>query len=62
MGLVENIKRIAAERNLTITALEKAAGLSDNGLYKWVNHKPSIDAVRRVANVLHVTVDELLSE
>ena len=61
MELVENIRKACAERKMEVTELERAAGLPRNSIYKWDKHIPSVDRVKKVAAVLQVTVDELIS-
>ena len=60
MKLVDKVKEACARRGVTVTEVEKAAGLPDNAIYKWDKHSPSIDRVKRVADVLQVTVDQLI--
>ena len=59
-NLVRNIKVACADQGLTITELEKAAGLADNSIYKWQTTMPGIDKVKKVAFVLQIPVDELI--
>ena len=60
--LFERIKALCAERNLSINALEKAAGLPSCTVYRWGVKTPSVDKVAKVAAALGVTVDDLLRE
>lgn len=43
-----------------MVTLEKEAGLGMNTLVKWDRSSPSIDRVAAVADVLGVTIDELV--
>ena len=56
------IKRLAEEKGLSIAALEKAAGLSNGTIGKWRTMGAAVWSVKAVADVLGVTVDELLKE
>ena len=57
--LVENIKEICKQKNLTVLEVEKAAGLPKNSLYKWDRNRPAYTKVMAVASVLEVPVEEL---
>lgn len=59
-NLVRNIKAACADQGLTVTELERAAGLTDNAIYKWQDSMPGIDKVKKVAFVLQIPVDELI--
>ena len=50
------------ERGITLAELERQAGLANRTIYKWNESVPSVDKVLAVANVLGVTVDELVRE
>ncbi len=63
--MIENIKRLCSEQGLTIQQLEAKAGIAECTIGRWGKDgklQPSIDKVKRVADVLGVTVDELLKE
>lgn len=57
--LVENIKEICKQKDLTILQVEKAAGLPKNSIYKWDSNKPAYTKVVAVADVLNVSLDEI---
>ena len=50
------------EQGITLAELERKAGLANRTIYKWNESIPSVDKVLAVANVLGVTVDELVRE
>lgn len=58
-----NIERLAAEKGLSIAGLEKSAGVGNGVLRKW-NKKDPRNAVtlKRVADALEVTIDDLVRE
>lgn len=61
----ENIKRLCAERGLTIQKLEDEAGIASGTIGRWGRDGkliPSVDKVKKVADALGVTVDELLKD
>ena len=54
------IKRLCKERKITIGSLEQKTGISRNAISRWDKNSPSVDKVKKVADFLGVTVDELL--
>ena len=61
-NLLENIKAIAKGKGMSLRQLEEAAGIAQNTVSRWDENKPSVDKVKKVADALGVTVDELLRE
>lgn len=59
--MVDAIKKACADRLMTVSELEKLAKIPENSIYKWDKHSPSVERVARVAAVLEVTVDSLIS-
>ena len=62
MELISSIKKRCAEKGTNIHKIEKVAGFPRGSIYKWDDHKPSIDKVNTVAGILGVTIDELIKE
>ena len=63
--MLENIKRLCGEQGLTIQKLEEKSGIAVGTIGRWGaggKLMPSVDKVKRVADTLGVTVDELLRE
>ena len=58
--MLENIKAIAKGKGLSLRQLEETAGIGQNTISRWDENKPSVDKVKKVADALGVTVDELL--
>lgn len=56
----DKIKEICKERGISVSYLEKTAGLSNGTISKWNNSSPTVDKLKAVANVLKVKVDKLL--
>lgn len=48
------------ERGMSLAELERQAGLANRTIYKWDESVPSVEKVLAVADVLGVTVDELV--
>jgi len=57
--MVDAIRSLCKEQNLTIKELERRANLSNGVIKKWDNNTPSVDKVARVARVLGVSIDSL---
>ncbi len=60
--LATKIRSLCRERGISITDLEKKADLGKNTIYYWNDIEPGVEKVKRVADVLGGTVDELLKE
>lgn len=60
--LYDNIKRCAKEKGLTMAEVERRANLSRNNMCKWKTCMPTVRGLQKVANVLEVTMDDLLKE
>lgn len=60
--IIKNIKRLCAAKGISINELEAAIGLGENTIYKWAKNSPSVANLKRVADYLGCTVDELLKE
>lgn len=62
MGIVENIKELCVENNMSIPKLEKELGFGNGAIYTWRKGSPSIDKVRKVAEYFNVTVSKIIGE
>ena len=60
--IVKNIRRLCAEKGITIQRLEQIAGLTNGCVSKWAVSDPKVSNLKKVADVLGVTVDDLLAE
>lgn len=58
--IYDNIKQIAIEKGLSIHALEQKAGLGNGAIGRWRKFKPGAFYLKKVADALEVTVDDLL--
>lgn len=61
MNVYENVKRIAKQRGLSLQKVAEQAGLGINSIYDWRKIDPSISKVQKVADVLNVSLNELVS-
>lgn len=57
-----NIVNKSKKINLSISKLEEKAGLSKGIISKWKTAIPTVDNLKAVADVLEVTVDELITK
>ncbi|MBR2189289.1 MAG: helix-turn-helix transcriptional regulator [Eubacterium sp.] len=62
MSLVENIKEACRRNRITVKEMERRAGLPEHSTYKWDKTDPGVKRVKRAADVLHTTLDELMRE
>jgi len=60
--LVENIKSLCRQRNITIAELERSIGFGNGTVGRWDCKRPSIDRVKEVADYFGMAVDELLKQ
>lgn len=60
--IYNNIKKFCAEKRISISQLEKEAGLGNGTISGWKESMPRIDNLQAVAKVLKVKVEKLLAE
>lgn len=60
MSLVEKIKQLCSNRNITIAELERRTGISNGQIRKWDKVTPGIDKLEKVADYFDVSIDFLL--
>ena len=58
--MVERIKRLCNERDMSLKDLEQATGIGTNSIYKWDRQSPSVKYVALVARYFAVSVDYLI--
>lgn len=58
--IYDNVKRAADRRGLTISELEKRAGLKNGTISKWKEHSPTVNNIKRVSAVLRISVSTLI--
>ena len=59
-NLLNNIKKIAHNKGMTLADINKQAGLGKAYIYTWREHNPSPKNIRKVAEILHVSAHELI--
>lgn len=60
--IYENVKRLSDEKGISISRLEKEAGLGNGTISGWKTSAPRLDSLQAVAKVLKVKVDKLLKD
>lgn len=60
--IYENVKRLCAERNITIMKLEEDCGIANGTIGKWSSRTsfPRLDTLMKVANYFGVSMDEIV--
>lgn len=58
--IFEKVSELAKKKGISISKLEKLAGLSKCSISKWKTASPTVNSLQAVAKVLETTVDELL--
>lgn len=58
--IYDKIKEICKEKGISISSVEKQAGLSNGAVSKWNESSPTAENLKSVADVLKVKVDKLL--
>ena len=58
--IFDNVKRICDEKGISIWRLEKDLGFSNRSISEWNESEPGIHKVRKVADYLDVSIEELL--
>ena len=61
--IYDNIRRRAKKRGISINKLEEEANVSTGSICKWKNGiSPTVKNIKKVADILECTVDELISD
>lgn len=60
MNVLDKVKQLASEKGYSLLALNDKAKLGKNAIYKWKTQQPSTENLKKVADVLGVSVDYLL--
>lgn len=60
MNLYDKVKKLADEQNLTIAAIEAAAGVANGTIAGWKTSRPFADTLKKVADVLKVSIEDLI--
>lgn len=60
--LYEKVQKLARKQGISVNKLEKKLGFSSSYISKWRTSMPSANNLKKVADFLGVSVDELLDE
>lgn len=60
--IYNKVQELAIKRGLSFAEIEKKAHLGNGTIGKWKNASPNIESLYKVAKVLNVSVNTLLSE
>ena len=60
--MLEKIEKMCEERGITICALEWTLGFGRCTISKWRNSSPSVENLKKVADYLGVSIDDLLED
>lgn len=60
--ILERIKALCEEKNMSISALEKAAGIANATIRCWDKSSPRIDTLQKVADVLGCNINDLIDK
>lgn len=60
MMIYDNVKALAKKRNVSIRKIEIDCGFSQGSVCKWNEVSPSAEKVKKVADYLKTSVDEIL--
>lgn len=61
MNIVDRIKEKAQSYNMTIASIERTLGISNGTISKWNERNPSAETLYKVANLLNVSVEYLIT-
>lgn len=62
MLIYDKVKEICKEKNISISSVEKKAGLGNGAITKWNNSSPTVDKLKAVADVLEIDVSIFLND
>lgn len=60
--IYDRIKEICKEKSISILSVEQQAGLGNGAISKWNDSSPTVDNLKKVADVIGVTLADLVKE
>lgn len=60
MDIVDRIRELCQKQDITLTELERNAGIGRSTIRNWATSSPNSDKLQKVADYFHVTTDYLL--
>lgn len=61
-NIYENVSHLANKKGLSVSELERRAGLSKGAISKWRDSSPTVENLLKVAQALSVSIGRLLKE
>lgn len=58
--LLDRIKGLAKEKNLSLSEIERKADLAKTSIYTWKSKTPNAKTLEKVANILDTSIDYLI--
>lgn len=58
--IYDRIKEVCKEKGVSVSYVEKEAGLGNGSISKWNKSSPSVENLQAVARILKVKIDELI--
>lgn len=59
--MYDTIKEICKERHISVSSLERKAGIGNGTITKWNENSPSLDNLQKVADALGIKVTTLIN-
>ena len=59
--IYDKIKEVCKSKGVSVTSVERKAGLSNGTISKWNDVRPTVNKLNAVAKVLKVKIDTLLN-
>ena len=60
--MYRKIMELCKSKGTTINETEKSLGFARGSMFKWDNHRPSIDKLKMVSDFLEVPIEDLLED
>ena len=60
--IYDNVKALCDKKGMSISALEKAAGLGNATVQGWKDSVPMVTSIKKVADVLGVSIEDIIKE
>ena len=58
--IYDRIKEACKEKGISVSYVEKEAGLGNGSISKWNKSSPSVENLQAVARILKINIDKLI--
>lgn len=58
--IYDKIKEVCKEKGISVTYVEKEAGLGNGSISKWNKSSPTVESLQAVAKILKVEIGKLI--